>query len=191
MAEIAFDNRRQNYRLFRKSEHPWQLSVNDALITKNIVDLSASGISFKAPASFNMEPGQTLTLNISLKPGESFECQGRIRWSRSDSNSSRTMKLFGVQFEKLPARIDAMIVQELYKEALKIRWSQPKNEESSSTLYLPPEIQRDWFPYFRQFLMVILIAAFFMAARIYERTHPEDSIEYKFNQGLAKKLGHF
>jgi hypothetical protein len=184
-------NRRENYRLQRKPEHSWQLSIDDALITKNIVDLSATGLSFKAPTSFNMEPGQTLNLNISLKPGESFECQGRILWSRSDSPSSRTMKLFGVQFEKLPSKIDAMIIQELYKETLKIRWNQPKEEDFLTTSYLPPEIPRDWFPYFRQFLTLILIAAFFMAARIYERTHPQDSIEYRFNQGLAKKLNHF
>jgi PilZ domain-containing protein len=192
MDEIAFDNRRQNYRLARKPEHPWQLSVDDALITKNIVDLSATGLAFKAPASFNMKPGQTLHLNISLKPGENFECQGRILWSRSDSPSAKTMKLFGVQFEKLPAKIDAMIIQELYKETLKIRWSQPKDEEfSKHFLYQPPEIPREWLPYFRQFVTIILIAAFFMAARIYERTHPQDSIEYRFNQGLAKKLNHF
>lgn len=192
MSEIAIENRRQNYRLARKPEHSWQLSIDDALITKNIVDLSATGISFKAPTSFNMEPGQTLNLNISLKPGENFECQGRILWSRSDSPTSRTMKLFGVQFENLPARIDAMIIQELYRETLKIRWNQPKDANlNSSSLYLPPEIPRDWFPYFRQFLTIILIAAFFMAARIYERTHPQDSIEYRFNQGLAKKLNHF
>jgi len=193
MTENAFDiNRRGNYRLVRKPEHSWQLSIDDALITKNIVDLSATGLSFKAPTSFNMEPGQTLNLNISLKPGESFECQGRILWSRSDSPTSRTMKLFGVQFEKLPARIDAMIIQELYRETLRIHWSQPKDEGVPlTTNYLPPEIPRDWLPYFRQFVTIILIAAFFMAARIYERTHPQDSIEYRFNQGLAKKLNHF
>src|SRR5271154_3671051 len=147
MTENAFEiNRRENYRLLRKPEHSWQLSVDDALITKNIVDLSATGLSFKAPTSFNMEPGQTLNLNISLKPGESFECQGRIIWSRSDSPSSRTMKLFGVQFEKLPAKIDAMIIQELYKETLKVRWNQPKEEDFLTTSYLPPEFPRDWFP---------------------------------------------
>src|ERR1700677_535483 len=64
MAEMAFDNRRSNFRLQRKPEHPWQLSIDDDLITKNIVDLSATGMSFKAPTSFNMEPGQTLNMSI-------------------------------------------------------------------------------------------------------------------------------
>lgn len=191
MAEIAAENRRQNYRLTRKPEHSWQLSIDDNLITKNIVDISASGIAFKAPSSFAMQPGQTLNLNISLKPGESFDCQGRILWSRSDTPSSHTMKLFGVKFEKLPARIDAMIVQELYKEALKARWENPTAGEPLMAHISHPSDPNEVNHFIRQVITLALIAAFFLAARIYEKTHSQESIEYQFNQGLAKKLGHF
>jgi PilZ domain-containing protein len=190
MTEI--ENRRLNYRLARKPEHPWQLSIDDTLITKNIVDISATGISFKAPSSFTMEPGQTLNLSISLKPGEHFDCQGRVLWRRADAPASHTMNLFGVQFDKLPAWVDAMIVQELYKEALKVRWARPTLLEAP-VISLPSkkEITPDWNHILRQVLAVALIASFFFAARLYEKSHPQDSVEYKFNQGLAKKLDHF
>jgi len=118
-AANAFENRRSNFRLARRFEHPWQINIDDNLITKNIVDLSASGMSFKAPASFNLEPGQILNLTVYLNPEDHFECQGRILWSKSDFTGSRTMKLFGVKFENLPLSIDTRIAQELHKEAIK------------------------------------------------------------------------
>jgi len=59
------DNRRNNYRLVRRPEHSWQLNIEDHLITKNIVDISATGLAFKAPSSFKLGVGQTLNMAIS------------------------------------------------------------------------------------------------------------------------------
>ncbi len=182
------NNKRQAFRLERKHEYFWRLKVDDALTTRSIVNLSSLGLSFRAPTSFKRKAGQTLSLSVRLNAETSFECKGRILWSKQESRNSRIVNLFGVQFVNLPTKFDALIAQELCKETLKIRWSQPK--EDIVTPLLPLEGSQNWLPYYREVIMALLVAGFIVAARVYEHSHPQDSLEYKFNQSLAKKLNH-
>jgi hypothetical protein len=192
MSAISLENRRSQFRLPRKFEHPWQINIDDTLITKNIVDLSPSGMAFKAPASFNLEPGQIINLTIFLNTENQFQCQGRILWTKADFSDSRTMKLFGVKFENLPAALDTRIAKELHKEAIKAHWENPKAQETSRRL-TPALLNSNntVTEIIGQVITFLLIAAFIIASHLYQRSHPEDSIEYRFNQGLVKKLSHF
>lgn len=105
---------RQAVRLPRQPEHTWQLRLeDDRLITKNIVNLSAGGMAFKAPLSSDIHPGQPIKFSLSIESGAAFECEGRVLWGRVSSDKPGSMKQFGVQFSKLPPSLDAAIVKQV------------------------------------------------------------------------------
>jgi len=98
------------------------------------------------------------------------------------------MNLFGVKFERLPAWVDTHIVQELHKDVLKAKWEWPDKTENNEP-YLPHLPDATWTKLARQLMVAFLIAAFFAAAHFYQKNHMDQSIENRFNKGLAKKLG--
>src|SRR5665213_1486598 len=97
-------NLRSTPRLPRKSSDYWQVNINnDELITRNIVDLSPMGLSFKAPLRSNFELGQTINIEVKLAPEKTFEVEGKIVWTRD--------KQFGLKFSRVPVFIDSFIMK--------------------------------------------------------------------------------
>jgi hypothetical protein len=193
MHPIETNNKRSLNRLVRQPDHLWQLSLNDDnLITRNIVNISPGGLSFKAPMSAFIENGQIVKFKLTLKPGEAFEGEGQIRWSRKPNDKLGQMGLFGFQFLNIPTAADSLIMKEINDSLLRARRhlieegvlspSLNRNEKTKKS------IRARLASLFGGIVAATLIVAFFAALWIQEHAHPQDSIAETFNKALARKL---
>jgi hypothetical protein len=181
----TLENRRNVYRFIREGRDEWEVNVNkNYLVTKNIVDINGTGLSFRAATGLPLELGETVHLQISLAPEDVFTFSGKIAWVRPLSGTGSGMSHFGVRFEKVPAWIDARIVSRLQKRLL---------DEGPKTLNRDPRknhglLQKvNWAP-LEAILACSLFVGLVAAVWAYSSRHPEKSLEVIFNQGLAKKL---
>ena len=186
-------NKREISRLSRQPEHSWQLSIEgDMLITKNITNISPSGLSFKAPFSTQLQKGQVVKMNLVLDHEDSFDCEGEIIWVIDSLESSGSMRQLGVKFSKLPARFDSTIMHEINIYSLK---------EKRATLESGrvPEFHRSQLKQIKTLRSIVLTvcgvlvlvattAAFVTAIYLHQSAHPEESIEYQFNKAIIKKV---
>jgi hypothetical protein len=192
MPEAIDLNRRSVARLSRPHDHSWQLRVDeDRLITKNIINISPMGMSFKAPGSMPLKPGETVRLSISLSSQETFECEGRILWSRPATEKAGSMQLVGVQFFSIPARYDALIMKHLHDIQLRDR----RDDLKQAKFVSPRQRTKAEMTVRSMAAMIIsavIIAAFTVAlltaAWLHSQNHPEQDIARKFNDAMARKL---
>ncbi len=106
-------NLRATPRLRRRMEDFWQLNINhDELITRNIVNLSPQGVSFKTPQRVAFGLGQTIRVMIRLGSERIFECEGKVVWIKDLS--------YGVHFFKLPMSYDSWVMREIHQSELLI-----------------------------------------------------------------------
>lgn len=127
-------NLRNTPRLSRKSSDFWQININhDELITRNIIDVSPSGLSFKAPARSQFLPGQLLQLEISLDKEKQFETEGKVIWSKDGQ--------FGIKLSRMPQFIDAFIMQTIQELAVQPLW---KDERVAKSLSGFRSSAREW-----------------------------------------------
>lgn len=182
---------RQAMRLARQSDHSWQLHLeDDRLITKNITNLSATGMAFKAPGSSDIREGQTLKFNLSIEPGVSFECEGRVLWARGASPGS--MRQIGIQFSKLPIPLDSAIVRQINEYALRTRKDRITKGRRPLTqkivMVAPPPVRTLIVRIVGATLIMALTSAFLTALLMHKLAHPEQSIAHTFNHSLIRKL---
>lgn len=109
---VKAENLRATPRLSRRESDSWQLYINnDELITRNVVDVSPQGLSFKAPSRSQFVPGQTLKIEVRLAPEKHFETEAKVVWARDNH--------FGLKLSKVPQFIDAFIMKTLQEIAIK------------------------------------------------------------------------
>lgn len=188
----AMTNKRELHRLPRRPDHNWQLRVDgDMLITKNIMNISPTGLAFKAPLSSKLRAGQVIHVTVSLTEDENFDCDGEIVWSSESLEVSGSMKQLGVRLLNLPARIDAAIMRELNFNALKLR-RQALDTDLIPQFKLERNFQKVSFYSFAlkicgMALVAATSAALIAAIYIHQQTHPEDTFEYKFNHAMIDR----
>ena len=192
LSSIA-ENKREINRLPRQPEHNWQLKIEgDMLITKNISNISPTGLSFKAPLSANFSKGQVLKMNLSIHKEDSFECEGEIVWALDAAEANGSMRQLGVRFSKLPARFDSSIMHEINDFAL-------REKRQALALGQVPEFHRTNVPNAKTLrslfitacgILVIIAtsAALITAIYLHQMAHPENSIEYQFNKAMLKRV---
>jgi hypothetical protein len=188
---LSNENRRDLKRLNRSTGHTWQIHVdNDACITKNISNISPSGLAFKAPSSSHFAQGQRLKLSLSLKKGESFDCEGEVVWIRSSEDIQGSMKHLGLRFSKLPTRIDTAIMKEINDSLLlSRRLAFEKGQVNiNDTLKKKNSLQSWMATLCSLFVVISMVSALMAAVYIHQKAHPEETLEYTFNKAMIKKV---
>ncbi len=183
-------DKRSIIRLDRHSSDSWQLRIeDDKLITKNITNISPTGMSFKAPLWSEFREGQRLRLNLSLSKDESFDCEGEIVWAKKIEDAPGAMQQFGVQFMRLPAKIDGAIMKAINDDALRDRRVAFDKRGRLSTDKLKPEMTaRSLIASIAGvFVIAALAAALLTAIYLHQINHPEESIAYKFNRAFLNR----
>jgi len=168
----------------------WQVNINnDELITRNIVDLSPSGLSFKAPQRSQFEPGQVITLKVNLGTEKSFEVEGKIIWTKD--------KQFGLKFSKVPVFIDTFIMKAIQEWALRPSLEVDSRVAESLSIFRSSrkKIEANWLLSTTMALITVaaMTAALVTAAYIHQQRHPEESLSnistqffQKINNGPGK-----
>lgn len=180
-------NLRQSIRLPRQPEHSWQLRLeDDRLITKNIINLSATGMAFKAPASSDIHLGQTLRFSLSIdEAGEDenrkfFECEGRVLWTKASADKPGSMHQIGVQFSKLPSSLDEALVRQVNAFSLRnqkekvLKGKQPLTQKL--VMSAPPSIRNFLMKVFGAVIIMSLTSAFLTALWMHKAIHPEQTV---------------
>lgn len=184
------ENKRNVTRLLRKSADVWQLRVeDDKLITRNISNISPTGLSFKAPLGSKFESGQRFRFQLCLNKEECFEFEGRIVWVKKADDVPGAMQQLGVQFENLPAWADASIMKQINDSDLEERRTQLKMGERTPTKSPRKKLSLKALvaTIAGTFILASLVAAFILAIYIHQQSHPEESIAYKFNKALFER----
>jgi hypothetical protein len=168
---------------------------DDRLITKNIINLSPTGMAFKAPSSSDISPGQNLRFTLSIVPGEAFECEARVLWvkpAHERPESGGSMRKVGVEFSKLPPTLDAAIVKQINEFVLRSRRQRIEAGRRPFTrkivLSTPPSMRSAVNSLLAAIVIAALSGAFVMAMWIHQKSTPDDSIARKFDEGLLRKL---
>ncbi len=185
-----FINKRSILRLNRKPNHSWSLKVDDSkLITKNITNISPTGMSFRAPLWTEFYDGQVLLFNLSFTKEDNFECEGEIVWIRKIEDNLGVMYQFGVRFQKIPAKTDAAIMRAIHNEALRERQFtvQTSTPISSRSVNKKPFLSSVFSTVFGFIFIASLTAAFLTAVFIHHINHPEESISHIFSQALINR----
>jgi hypothetical protein len=186
-------NRRNLQRLGRSASHKWELKVNgDSLITKNISNISPSGLAFKALASTVYKRGQALKIHLSLTGQDHFDGDAEIVWIKETSDSHGSMKLLGLRFLYPSFRFDTAIMSELHSNALKERRALLAEDLSLSRNFhqnfkIRPNIRSLIKNLCALITLISMTTALITAVYLHQKAHPEESIEFKFNEGLMKK----
>lgn len=180
-------------RLPRQAEHSWQLRLeDDKLITKNIVNLSAAGMAFKAPASSKFSPGQALRFSLSIEPGTSYDCEGRVLWAKASTEKPGSMHQIGIQFSKLPPQLDASIVKQIDEYNHRSQRDRMKKGRRPLTekivMSTPQPLRAILIKIFGALIIMSLTSAFLAAMWIHKEAQREQSLAQKFNQSLMRKI---
>ncbi|CAM5999564.1 unnamed protein product [Sphagnum balticum] len=175
-------NRRTVHRFAQQPRDEWRLKINQTyFMTREITDINATGLSFRASSSIHFDPGQSIDLEVSLKPGHSFRCKGEVVGLALAVAHAPGLQVVRVRFEKLPSWLDsqvtALLQQRLLHETIHSGLLS-NGDRASDILWRPVEL--------------LVAAAMFLALTTavwyYDRGHPAKSIERIFNQGLAQRL---
>ncbi len=182
--------KRQTNRVQRKQHHNWSLRIGeDTLITRNITNLSPTGLSFKAPEWSEFKSGQEIKVQFFLNKDESFECEAKIIWIKQTQERAGNMQVLGLEFSKLPLKIDGAIMKLINDEALNDRRTNFSKDFSDKFLILPKSNFKTAFGKVMGALMVVSLTASLMAALyLHEKFNPENTLAYKLSNVFNKRL---
>jgi hypothetical protein len=183
--------KRLTARIHRKQHHNWSVRIGeDVLITRNITNLSPTGMALKAPEWSDFKPGQYLKLQLFLNKEQNFECDAKVVWTKNTEERAGAMKLLGIEFSKLPAHIDSAIMKLVNDDALSERRLAFANGLAQIGLISPKKLNlRSLFSTIMGALVIASLTASLMAALyIHKKNHPEESLAYKFTESFNKRL---
>jgi hypothetical protein len=181
-------NKRLAARLHRQSSDAWQLRVeDDKLITRNILNISPGGLSFKAPLWSQFESGQKLRFSLCLNKQECHDLEGRVVWVKKVEDAPGAMQQLGVEFVNLPARADISIMKEINdtylrsrREAIEMGRPLVKRVSHSDAKAMLKALAGG-------VIIMSFLIALIVAAHIHQQTHPEESIAFKFNKAFLER----
>ncbi len=187
---IQAENKRNTFRIAPQSGKAWQININhDELITRNIVNISPTGMAFKAPVRSHFEEGQRLHLTINMATdGEfagSFDCEGKIVWAKNHQ--------FGLEFSKVPQFFDALIMKAVHeyqmaprRMQLENQWGFPAGSLRKATKF---NEKKSLFPSMLNLILTGLISfALIFAIFIHQQNNTQYSLADIVEQAFHKRL---
>ncbi|MDZ4676500.1 MAG: PilZ domain-containing protein [Oligoflexia bacterium] len=191
MTHLNFNrSKRQIHRLQRKSHHNWSLRIgDDALITRNITNLSPAGLAFKAPEWSEFKMGQQIKVQLYLNKDENFECEAKIVWVKQAEERTGSLNALGLEFSKLPTHVDTAIMKLVNDDALEGRRLNFSKEFSEKFLITKKFDFRSAFSKIMGALMIASLTAALMAALyLHKHNNPEESLAFKLTNAFNKRL---
>ena len=170
------ENRRHNYRIasYEDREQVWTLDINEGeLVTRSVVDLSPTGIAFKAPRSVTFQRGQTIQMKLQLGTDWEIDCLGRIVWFRENTQNKGGFGHFGVEFISLKnghSKTITQKIEEVLSQGIRIQQVGKKNLENIKRLEGAMGLVT----------AAILMAVFLAASFYYTQRFPEKTLAYQF-----------
>lgn len=170
---------RSSIRLSRSPEHNWRLKVNkDDLITKNILNLSPTGIAFKAPPKSQFHRGQTLQMKIELDGETEIICQAKVIWIKKGDDSR--MIQYGAEFRFDPEQdIGNTITKHLFK-------AQKLALASKEVVFHKKEKQKRRIKGLGLSLFLLTIVSLLGAFFIYQQLNPDAAFAHKIKTAFSK-----
>jgi hypothetical protein len=178
-------NNRNTPRLPRQSKDLWQIHINhDELITRHIMNMSPTGLSFKAPQRVHFEEGQKVQLFVQVSPTETFECEAKVVWQQDQQ--------YGLRFSKIPQYFDAWImkaINEFFLETKAATAGWAPSFDTSSFRGAQRGLERNNFLYSAMGLAMIAVmtVAFIASLFISQHRYPEYNISNIFQRALLQK----
>jgi hypothetical protein len=181
-------NKRNSARLLRQSADTWQLRVeDDKLITRNVVNISPGGLSFKAPLWSQFENGQKLKFNLCLNKQDCFEFEGRVVWVKKIEDAPGSMQQLGVEFINLPTWADISIMKQINDNHLRNRREAIERGFPLTKRPSPKDAKALLKALAGGVVIMGFLIALIVAAHIHQQAHPEESIAYKFNKAFLER----
>jgi hypothetical protein len=183
----AVINQRGAPRLDRRLFDIWQLAVNnDELITRHIINISPTGLSFKAPARVKFALGQFLKVAIRLTAEKSYDCEARVVWVKDGQ--------YGVHFTFCPLSYDAFVMKTIHEQDIAAHADELAQISNRKGLLKTLRIEsrdKQKKAILLSTLDLILVGVFTMAFIVVAVNHEQKTSSYSLEKVITKNLERF